>query len=150
MAAETLERVVQARPNESKSLERLHEQIDAIFEQGENAFLIGPDGERVAIPASAFEALRTVVEGMARGLTMTLVPHEKELTTQQAADLLSVSRPYLVRLLDSDKIPCHRVGTHRRILIEDVLRFRDERNRSRREKLRKLTELSEDLPGGYR
>lgn len=62
-------------------------------------------------PASAFEALKAVVEGMAHGKTMTLVPQGTELTTQQAADLLHVSRPYLVRLLDTNELPI--IGSER-------------------------------------
>ncbi len=114
------------------------------------ALLLGPNGERVAIPASAFEALKAVVEGMAHGKTMTLVPQGTELTTQQAADLLHVSRPYLVRLLDTNELPHHRVGTHRRVKFEDVLAYREQRAAKRRESLRELTRLSEELPGGYR
>jgi excisionase family DNA binding protein len=83
-------------------------------------------------------------------LTVTLIPHDKELTTKEAADILNVSRPFLVKLLDRRDIPYHRVGTHRRLNVEDVLAYRDLRAARRREKLRELTELSEQLKGGYR
>jgi excisionase family DNA binding protein len=72
------------------------------------------------------------------------------MTTQEAADLLHVSRPHLVKLLDEGAIPHYKVGTHRRVRIEDILQHRELRAGSRREKLDELTRLSEQLPGGYR
>src|SRR5262249_13920912 len=67
--------------------------------------LSGPKGERIAIPESVFYVLARVAEVLARGDAVTVVPTEKEVTTQQAADLLNVSRQYLVRLLDEGRIP---------------------------------------------
>lgn len=128
----------------------LRRQIRAIIREQGTARLIGPDGETTEIPGSALHALELVLEGMARGQTMTLVPHGRELTTQEAADLLHVSRPHLIKLLDEGVIPHYRVGTHRRVRIEDVLDYRQERATTRREKLDELTRLSEELEGGYR
>lgn len=81
---------------------------------------------------------------------MTLMPHDKDLTTQEAADLLRLSRPHLTKLLDEGVIPHHKVGTHRRVRIDDLLAYRAKRDTTRREKLDELTRLSEELPGGYR
>lgn len=141
--------LLRAAPDEGDALEALRQQIDGIFGQHRTARLVGPDGETMEIPASAFHALQLVVQGMARGQTMTLVPHGKELTTQEAADLLHVSRPHLVKLLEDGTIDHYRVGTHRRVRIEDVLAYRERRAGLRREKLDELTHLSEDLAGGY-
>jgi excisionase family DNA binding protein len=77
-----------------------------------------------------------------------VVPVGKELTTQQAADLLNVSRQYLVRLLDEKKIDFTRTGRHRRLRFEDVIAFKERRERERRAGLNKLIEMSEDA-GGY-
>jgi excisionase family DNA binding protein len=137
-------------PAEDDAMKALRRQIDDIFREHGTARLVGSHGETMEIPASAFHALKLIVEAMARGQTMALVPHGKELTTQYAADLLHVSRPHLVKLLDDGTIPHYKVGTHRRVRIEDVLEHRELRAGTRREKLDELTRLSEQLPGGYR
>jgi excisionase family DNA binding protein len=69
---------------------------------------------------------------------------------RSAADILVISRPHLIKLLDRGEIPFHRVGTHRRLKINDVLAYRDRRAAERDAALRELTSLSEELPGGYR
>ena len=85
---------------------------------------------------------------MARGDSITVVPVGREVTTQQAADLLNVSRQYLVRLLDEGRIPFRKTGKHRRIRIEDVLAFKETRDKDRRAGLRELSRMTEEF-GGY-
>jgi excisionase family DNA binding protein len=111
-------------------------------------FLIGPQGEKVPIPASAFFVLKQATAILSRGNAVTLVPWGKQLTTQQAADLLNISRQYLIRILDEGKIAYSKVGTHRRLRIEDVLYYKETRDRERKNTLQELTSLSEEL-GGY-
>jgi excisionase family DNA binding protein len=89
-----------------------------------------------------------VAEVLARGDSLTIVPVGKELTTQQAADLLNVSRQYLVRLLGEGRIPYTRTGKHRRLRIEDVLTFKEQRDRERGAALDELTRMSQEI-GGY-
>lgn len=146
------EHVLSPDPSEQDELVQLREQLARIAARPERpvARLVGPEGSEVEIPASAFAALRAVVRDMAQGLTITLIPHDKELTTKEAANILNMSRPFLVKLLDRGEIPHHRVGTHRRLNVEDVLAYRELRAARRREQLRKLTELSEQVEGGYR
>ncbi len=110
--------------------------------------LVGPNGEALTIPESVFYVLERVAEVMARGDAITVVPVGKEVTTQQAADLLNVSRQYLVRLLDEGRIPYRKTGKHRRLRIEDVLAFKEQRDRDRRAGVRHLSRLTQDL-GGY-
>ncbi len=77
---------------------------------------------------------------MARGQAVTVVPVGKLMTTQQAADVLNVSRPYLIQLLDEGRIPFTKTGTHRRIRFDDVMTFRERRDAKRSEALRLLTQ----------
>lgn len=110
--------------------------------------LVGPDGRAIPIPAPIFFVLERVAEVMARGDSITVVPVGREVTTQQAADLLNVSRQYLVRLLDEGRVACRRTGKHRRLRIEDVLAFKETRDKDRRAGLRELSRVTEEF-GGY-
>jgi len=110
--------------------------------------LVGPKGDPIPLPESVFYVLERVAEVMARGDSITVVPVGKEVTTQQAADILNVSRQYLVRLLDQDRIPYRKTGKHRRLRIEDVLSFKETRDKDRRAGLRELSRLSQES-GGY-
>ncbi len=121
------EHVLSPDPSEQDGLVELREHLAEIAGRLERpmAKLVSPEGIEVELPASAFAALRAVVHDMAQGLTVTLIPHDKELTTKEAADILNVSRPFLVKVLDRGDIPYHRVGTHRRLNVEDVLAYRE-------------------------
>ena len=145
------ENLVHPEAAEAEELGLLRDRIDDIYHREGKALLIGPDAseEPVELPASAFDALRFVVDAMAQGQTVVLMPHGKELTTQEAADMLHISRPYVTKLCDEGGLPFHRVGTHRRLRIEDVLAYRDRRAAERREHLAALTRASEELEGGY-
>jgi excisionase family DNA binding protein len=88
------------------------------------------------------------VEVLSRGDALTVVPVGREVTTQQAANVLNVSRQYLVRLLDDGRIPFRKTGKHRRLRIEDVLSFKEGRDAERRTSLRELSRLTQEL-GGY-
>ena len=147
-----LEAPVHAAADEEQDIERLRGRIDDIYSHEGKALLISADTniEAVELPASAFDALRRVVEAMSQGQTIVLMPFGKELTTQQAADMLHVSRPYVTKLCDAGDLAFHRVGTHRRIRIEDVLAYLEQRANERQRHLRELTQLSEELEGGYR
>ncbi|MBV9798925.1 MAG: helix-turn-helix domain-containing protein [Solirubrobacterales bacterium] len=144
------ETVLHANPSDAGRLSALRDQIHAMCRGPQPPYLVGPGGERIELPASAFEALKLVIDALAGGQSITLVPHDKELTSQEAADVLHVSRPHLIKLLDFGEIPFHRVGTHRRIRLEDVLAYRARRDAERDAALSELTRLSEELPGGYR
>lgn len=101
--------------------------------------------EPVEIPAQALRLLREILEQMARGNTVALAPVQAELTTRQAADLLQVSRTFLVRLLDEGRIPCRKVGSHRRVRSEDILAYRRDTESRRRDALDELTAQDQKL-----
>src|SRR5271168_137302 len=103
------------------------------------------DSEAITIPAAAFRLLVTILAQMASGNAVRLIPHHAELTTQEAAELLNVSRPYLVRLLDEERIPYRKVGTHRRILFKDLMAYNAEHRRARGAALDDLARLSQEL-----
>ena len=90
-------------------------------------FLVEEGGERVELPTEFYRVIRQVAESLSRGLGVTVAPVSMTLTTQQAADLLGISRPTLIRLLDKGEVPYERVGSHRRLLLKDVLRLRQAR-----------------------
>ena len=148
--SQLLDNVFTPDPADAQAIDALRVQLDEAFATGFRPALIGPDGQHVELPEGAFEALTFVVRGMAAGMTMTLMPSGKQLTTQQAAELLHVSRPHLIKLLDEGAMPFEKVGTHRRIRIEDVLAHRERRARERREQLDEITRLSQDFEGEYR
>lgn len=113
-----------------------------------NCQLVGPNGEAIALPPSIFYVLERVAEVLARGDSITVVPVGREVTTQQAADLLNVSRQYLVRLLDEGRIAFRKTGKHRRLRIEDVLEFKGKRDKDRRAGLRDVSQMTQEF-GGY-
>jgi len=86
---------------------------------------------------------------MAEGTAVTLLPTQAELTTQQAAAILNVSRPFLVRLLEHGQIPYRKVGTHRRILLRDVIAYQEGTDTARVRSLDELANLSQELNLGY-
>lgn len=105
--------------------------------------------ETIELPAGAVRLLVEILEDMASGRAVTIVPQNAELTTQQAADFLNVSRPFLIQLLEEKKIPFRKVGTHRRIHFEDVLRYKETIDAERRKVLGALAAEAQELGMGY-
>ena len=129
----------------SKALERM---VHPPKRRAPKCQLVGPKGESIPLPESVFYVLERVAEVLARGDSITVLPVGREVTTQQAADLLNVSRQYLVRLLDDGRIPFRKTGKHRRLRIEDVLAFKEKRDKDRRAGLRELSQMTQEF-GGY-
>jgi len=107
------------------------------------------DGEDAIIPKEAFELLLEILGQMANGNAVTLVPVQAEFTTQKAADYLNVSRPFLIQLLESGALPHRKVGTHRRVLFEDLMRYKATDEAQRREVLAKLAADAQAKGLGY-
>jgi excisionase family DNA binding protein len=97
------------------------------------------------LPAVAVTLLRSILAEVARGNAVTAVPVTTELSTNQAAELLNVSRPYLIGLLERGLIPHHRVGTHRRVKLQDVLHYKSQGDIERDKVMDELVELGQEL-----
>jgi excisionase family DNA binding protein len=104
-----------------------------------------PDGESFELPEIATRLLLHVLDETAHGNAVALVPMHAELTTNQAADLLNVSRPFLVKLIEEGIIPCRKVGTHRRVRMEDLANYRKQHEEMRNRSLAMLTRETRDL-----
>ncbi|MBD2492740.1 helix-turn-helix domain-containing protein [Nostoc sp. FACHB-280] len=121
-------------------------QLESILEPEDTQLhLVGTHGETIPIPESVDKVLRKVVQAMASGKLVSIVIQEQEFTTQQAADFLNVSRPYLIKLLEQGEIPHIMVGTHRRVRFEDLQQYKQQRDSKRRQLLDELIAESQEL-----
>jgi len=103
----------------------------------------------IPLPAQVIPMLLDILAQMANGNAVTLVPHHAILTTQEAAEILNVSRPYLIGLLDSGKIPCQMVGKHRRIAADELFRYQRREAEARAAVLAELAAEGQSLEEGY-
>jgi excisionase family DNA binding protein len=106
-------------------------------------------GTSVTVPREAFALFLEILGQMANGNAVTIVPVHAEMTTQQAADLLNVSRPFLIEMLESGKLPYRRVGTHRRIRVSDLLAYQRKDMADRHAVVDELTREAQKLGLGY-
>lgn len=132
---EALERLIQKHASKSKPIE----------------VEIEMSGEKThfKIPASVLGYLNKIIEHMAEGKGVFVIPSDTELSTQQAAEMLNVSRPYIVKLLDEGKIPFHKVGTHRRIKLKDMQAYQRKYEKQQDKALSELAKQAQELEMGY-
>ena len=104
-----------------------------------------PEDETLVIPASAVKMLVGILDEMGRGNTVTVIPVHAELTTQEAADMLSISRPSLIQLLDEGKMEFRKIGTHRRVRFESVIAYKRRLHAERLAALRELAAYDQEI-----
>ena len=107
------------------------------------------NGDSLKIPKKAVLLLFDILDIMAQGKSFTLIPSDSEISTQQAADMLNVSRPHLVKLLEEGIIPFKKVGSHRRIELKNLIEYQQKSDENRVKKLDFLTKQAQDLNLGY-
>ncbi|HEX5540689.1 MAG TPA: helix-turn-helix domain-containing protein [Micromonospora sp.] len=129
-------------PEDNSDLARFAQQLGGL-EEPARARLVGPDGSQIDIPNELYGVLRDVVTALSHGLAISIAPHNTMLTTQEAADLLNISRPTLVRLLTDGEIPYTMRGRHRRVMLRDILDYRDRTRRERRQTLDQMVAEAE-------
>jgi excisionase family DNA binding protein len=110
-----------------------------------DAAIVAPDGTLVHLPPAVYEVLSQVIAAMRAGRAITVAPLAQRLTTQEAADLLGISRPTVVKLLDDGRIPFEQPGRHRRIRLDELLAYRDQRRTERSKALDELVQQTEAL-----
>jgi excisionase family DNA binding protein len=121
-----------------KAEQKRVEELDALLSRG-NAALVSATGERIELPNTVYKILRKVVTLMAHGQAVTLVPDNQAVTTQRAADLLGMSRPFFVKLLETGAMAYHRIGNQRRVYLRDVLVYAQKRDEGRQAALDRLS-----------
>ncbi|MCC6394691.1 MAG: helix-turn-helix domain-containing protein [Bryobacterales bacterium] len=100
--------------------------------------LVGADGERLELPNAVYRLLKDIARNMQLGRAIVLIPENQQLTTQRAADLLGVSRPHLIKLLEAGDLPYHKAGSHRRIYLKDLIAYQKRRDAERKAALDRI------------
>ncbi len=139
------------RPANDEQARRASEAVRAL-KAGRRVFVgtkQGGAGAAVALPDGVVDLLVQVLGHLARGNAVTVTPLHADLTTQQAAELLNVSRPYLVQLLEGGAIPFRRVGTRRRVRVADLLAYKEREDVGARAALSELSKLAQEVNLGY-
>jgi excisionase family DNA binding protein len=116
---------------------------------GRQPLIMQVEEEPVELPAGAVALLMEILEAMAAGRGVTIIPENAELTTVEAAEVLNVSRPFLIRLLDEGAIPFRKVGKHRRIRMDDVMAYKEDIDRKREAALDEMVRLAQEHDMGY-
>ncbi|MDB0567400.1 helix-turn-helix domain-containing protein [Ralstonia solanacearum] len=105
--------------------------------------------QTVRMPASALQLLQDVLDQIEKGCAVSIVPTHTELTTQEAAQMLGVSRPFFVQMLERGDIPFHKIGTHRRVRYRDVVDYKKRLDAQRHQALEELATQAQALDLGY-
>lgn len=132
-----------------KAMERLTQKHASKSKPVEVEIEVSGEKTHIKIPASVLGYLNTIIEHIAEGKGVHVIPSDIELSTQQAAEMLNVSRPYIVKLLEEGKIAFHKVGTHRRIKLKDMQAFQRAYEKKQDKALNELAKQAQELDMGY-
>lgn len=138
---------ITAKPEEASGIKELFKVLERKSTRPPRVrfLVVGSEQQKTEIPPSVFQVMTQVAQAMARGQSVAVIAYDQQLSTQQAAEILGVSRPYLIGLLEAGVIPFHKVGTHRRLRMDDVLAYKGIRGEQRHQTLRELRRVSENL-----
>jgi excisionase family DNA binding protein len=136
---------ITAREEDRANLIKLEDLLNQLEPKTITCQFVSSSGEAIDLPEPVFNILHQMVHELLQGNSVTVVPIHKELTTQESADILNVSRQYLIELLDTQIIPHTKVGTHRRIRFGDLMNYKNERDIKRRKGLSSMTQKSQKL-----
>lgn len=128
----------------SEALDRSEARRIALVEEQAD----GSDIARLEVPPATLRLISQILALIARQQTLVFYPESSELTTKQAAEVVGVSRPFLIRVLEAGEIPYRKVGRHRRVLMKDVLAYKEKMQVKSRAAMDELVKLSEEM-GGY-
>ncbi|AFD07195.1 helix-turn-helix domain-containing protein [Solitalea canadensis] len=130
-------------------IRRINSLKTSITDTGFIQFTFQGSDEPLSIPKKAMALLNVILDNMAQGKSITLLPSDSEISTQEAADILNISRPYLVKLIEDGAIPFKKVGTHRRLNLNDVIEYDLRMKKIRDKKLEELAKLAQEMNLGY-
>lgn len=150
MAAEALSERLPTPEETRKASEAISAMAKAFTDERGLPLNVSEDGAeiRIELPPAIGKLLLDLLAHIARGEMVTFVPYEAELSTQKAADLLNVSRPFLTKLLKTGEIPFHQVGSHRRVRADDLLAYKERRGSERAKALKELQRLGQEYDAG--
>lgn len=148
MTSQTLDRPIKLNDSRRRAARRVVRDIEPLRQEAATTaarFVLSGPSSQIDIPSEMVPLIVEMLEQLLEGNAVTIAPIHTELTTQQAADLLNVSRPHLVKLLEAKAIPSKKVGTHRRVRLDDLLRYRDKDDAERRRTADKLARQLDEL-----
>lgn len=127
------QKAIQATGPEQAELGKLSKKLaEVAVANRKRAMLLGPDGEQLVLPEPLFRIIRQAVTLLSQGARVVVAPIDKQISTQEAADLLNVSRPFLVSLIEKGELACDKTGRYRRLRYGDVVAYKEHRNATRR------------------
>lgn len=124
-------------PVGQRQVEVLIGEIEQHVQDGGAMYIVSPDGQKTELPGRLFDILAHAARVLARGQGLTIAPQDAQLTTQEAADFLGISRPTLVKYLESGRIDFDKVGRHRRVMLTDLIEFQARGRAERQASLRR-------------